>query len=66
MANLVQFNLNVRKGIFTKLNIELITWIANKLRENYNFDPVANVGQQTSILPLVLLKEKIIQKLKHQ
>ena len=48
MANFVQFDLNVHKEIFTQLNVELITWIANQLRENYNFDPVANVGQEIS------------------
>jgi ribosomal protein S18 acetylase RimI-like enzyme len=48
MVIFVPFNLNVHKEVFVKLNIELITWIANQLKDNYNFDPSANVGQEIS------------------
>ena len=62
MTNFVQFNPNVHKEIFTKLNIDLITWIANQLRENYNFDPIANVGQQISEYVATHLKDFISLK----
>jgi GNAT superfamily N-acetyltransferase len=48
MVVFVPFNLDIHKEIFVKLNIELITWIADQLKENYNFDPVANIGQEIS------------------
>ena len=48
MTAFVQLNLDVHKEVFTQLNIELITWIAHQLREKYNFNPIAKVGQAVS------------------
>jgi ribosomal protein S18 acetylase RimI-like enzyme len=45
MIELVPFNLKVHKEKYRQLNIELITWIANQLRENYKIDSVFIVGQ---------------------
>lgn len=57
MVTFVQFNLTVHREIFTQLNVELITWIADQLRENYNFDPIANVGQEISEYVAAHLKD---------
>jgi ribosomal protein S18 acetylase RimI-like enzyme len=62
MLTFVQFDLNVHRETFTQLNVELITWITNQLRENYNFDPIANVGQDVSEYVAAHLKDFISLK----
>jgi ribosomal protein S18 acetylase RimI-like enzyme len=57
MVIFVPFNLSVHKEVFVKLNIDLITWIANQLKDNYNFDPSANVRQEISEYVTAHLKD---------
>ena len=45
MAEFVPFDLNVHNKEYVKLNIELITWITDQLRENYQLDAVSLIGQ---------------------
>ena len=45
MVKFVPFDLNVHKKEYIKLNIELITWIADQLGENYQLDAVSTIGQ---------------------
>ena len=45
MVEFVPFELKVHKEEYRQLNIELITWIADQLRENYQTDAVSIVGQ---------------------
>ncbi len=45
MVELVPFDLNVHKKEYVKLNIELITWISEQLRDNYQLDSVSIIGQ---------------------
>jgi len=46
MVEFVQFDLDVHKKEYIKLNIEFITWIADQLRENYQLDSVSIIGQK--------------------
>ncbi len=45
MVEFVPFDLNVHKEEYIKLNIELITWIADQFGENYQFDAISIIGQ---------------------
>jgi len=45
MAVFVPFKLNVHREEYRQLNIELIAWIADQLRENYQIDAISIVGQ---------------------
>ena len=45
MVEFVPFELKVHKEEYRQLNIELITWFADQLRENYQIDAVSIVGQ---------------------
>jgi ribosomal protein S18 acetylase RimI-like enzyme len=41
----VPLDITIHKDVFVQLNIELITWIADQLRENYQIDAVSMIGQ---------------------
>jgi len=45
MAKIVPFEPNVHKEEYRQLNIELIKWITDQLRKNYQIDAVSIVGQ---------------------
>ena len=45
MVEFVPFDLNIHKEEYIKLNIELITWIADQFGENYQLDAISIVGQ---------------------
>ena len=45
MVEFVPFKLKVHREEYRQLNIELIAWIADQLRENYQIDAVSIVGQ---------------------
>jgi ribosomal protein S18 acetylase RimI-like enzyme len=45
VVEFVPFDMNVHKEAYRQLNIELIAWIADQLRENYQIDAVSIVGQ---------------------
>ena len=45
MVEFIPFDVKVHKKEYRQLNVELITWIANKLEKNYNIDSVSIVGQ---------------------
>lgn len=45
MVDFVPFDLNVHKEEYIKMNIELITWIADQLIENYQLDAISNIEQ---------------------
>jgi len=45
MVVFVPFKLNIHREEYRQLNIELITWIADRLRENYQIDAVSVIGQ---------------------
>ena len=45
MVKFVPFDLNLHKEVFVELNIELITWIADQLRENYQIDSASEIRQ---------------------
>lgn len=45
MVEFVQFDPNVHKEIFIRLNVEFITWIVDQYRENYRIDTGSNIGQ---------------------
>ena len=48
MIEFVPFELNVYREEYRKLNVELINWIADQLRENYQIDAVSMIGQSIS------------------
>ncbi len=48
MVEFVPFDINIHKEIFVQLNIELITWIADQFRENFQLDAVSIIGQTIS------------------
>jgi ribosomal protein S18 acetylase RimI-like enzyme len=45
VVEFVPFDLKIYKEEYRQLNVELITWIADQLRENYQIDAVAMIGQ---------------------
>jgi GNAT superfamily N-acetyltransferase len=45
MVEFVQFDLDVHKKEYVKLNVEFVTWIADQLGENYQIDAVSMIGQ---------------------
>ena len=45
MVEFVPFNVNIHKEEYRQLNIELLTWVADQLRENYQLDAVSIIGQ---------------------
>ena len=45
MVEFVPFDLNVHKKEYIKLNIELLTWIAAQLKENYQLNVISIIGQ---------------------
>jgi len=45
MAEFVPLELNVHREEYRQLNVELITWIADQFRENYQIDAVSIIGQ---------------------
>jgi GNAT superfamily N-acetyltransferase len=45
MVEFVSFDLNVHREEYRQLNIELLTWIGNQFRENYQLDAVSLIGQ---------------------
>jgi len=45
VVEFVPFDMNVHKEAYRQLNIELLAWIADQLRENYQIDAVSIVGQ---------------------
>lgn len=48
MVAFVPLDILMYKDVFVQLNIELITWIADQLREHYQIDAVAMIGQTIS------------------
>jgi GNAT superfamily N-acetyltransferase len=45
MVAFVPLDITIHKDVFVQLNIELITWIADQLRMNYQIDAVSMIGQ---------------------
>ena len=45
MVDFIQFDLNVHREVFVQLNIELVTWIADQFKENYQLDAASMIGQ---------------------
>lgn len=45
VVEFVPFNLHDHKELFVTLNVELITWIADQLREHYQLDTRSLIGQ---------------------
>jgi len=45
VVEFVPFDMNVHREEYRQLNIELITWIADQLRKNYQIDAVSIVRQ---------------------
>ena len=45
MVKFVPFDLKVHKEEYRQLNVELIEWIADQLKKNYQIDSVSIVGQ---------------------
>ena len=48
MIAFVPLDLRVHREIFIKLNVELITWISDQLRENYQIEASSDIGQEIS------------------
>ena len=48
MMEFVPFDLNIHKEIFIKMNEELITWISNQLKKNYQINATSIIGQEIS------------------
>jgi len=45
MEEFVQIDWNVHKEEYVQLNIEVLTWVADQIRENYQLDAVSIIGQ---------------------
>ena len=45
MVEFVPFELNAHRKEYRQLNVELITWISEQFRENYQLDAISIVGQ---------------------
>ena len=45
MVEFLPFNQNAHKKEYRLLNIELLTWIGEQFRENYQLDAVSIIGQ---------------------
>lgn len=48
MIEFVPFDLNVHKKTFIKMNEELITWISDQLKKNFQINATSIVGQEIS------------------